>query len=318
MTTFYMLVGLPGSGKSSLADEIKKEAENTGKHVEWVSSDNIRKDFYGSEEIQGDSKRVFEEMYKRTKDALKEGYDVIYDACNNNRKKRKALLNRLCTERDLRGLDVEKICLICATPYETCVQRDRQRKRTVEESVIKDKFYLYWNTPHYFEGWDKIDIHFAENSKGIYGSPNGFVQKYMDYNQDNPHHLETLGEHLTQTMEYLKKNGKCNEEDNLAIAGLLHACGKPFTKAFSDRNGNATEIAHYYQHDCAGAYDAMFFEYPNKSKDDILDISLLINLHMDPMSWGEHTKEKREKEWGTQIYEAVMMLHEADHMARRF
>ena len=63
MTTFYMLVGLPGSGKSSLANKILVEAEKNGRDVVWVSSDNIRKDFYGSEEIQGDSKIVFEEMY---------------------------------------------------------------------------------------------------------------------------------------------------------------------------------------------------------------------------------------------------------------
>ena len=315
-SVFYMLVGLPGSGKSSLAQKLIKErtmyyeSAKSGKKIIWISSDKIREDFYGSEDIQGDSKEVFAEMKKRTEAALGAGNDVIYDACNINSKKRRAFLEQIKKFR------CEKICVICATPYQLCLERDNGRDRVVGENVIR-KMYLNWKTPYYYEGWDKISIYFADASAESYGRPREFVQQYMKYDQENPHHLETLGEHLNGTMEYLINNGKCLPDDNLAIAGLLHDCGKPFTKAFLDSKGNKTEIAHYYQHACTGAYDALFFQYPNKAMADILEISLLINLHMQPISWGGENK-KKERLLGKKVYEDLLTLNEADNASRRF
>ena len=103
------------------------------------------------------------------------------------------------------------------------------------------------------------------------------------------------------------------------FAGYLHDCGKPFTKTFINLKGEKTEIAHYYNHNNSGAYDSLFFRYPDSV--DRLDVSVLINLHMMPYFWekdkehGEKTRQKYQKLWGNELYNNVMKLHEADKNA---
>lgn len=307
MGEFFMIVGLPGSGKTYLANQIIKKASE-GETI-WLSSDKIREELYGSENEQGDPSKVFEQMRIRTESALKEGKNVVYDACNINSKKRMAFLN------NIKRLKCEKVCIICATPYPECVRRNNQRSRVVPEDVIR-RMYKNWNTPFYYEGWDQIVIQYAEGAKESYGTAEKFVEDHMDFQQENPFHLETLGQHLKETKEYLVGHFGCEEESNLAVAALLHDCGKPFTKEFCDMRGNPTEIAHYAFHQCCGAYDALFYKFENKTEDDILEISVLVNSHMHPFGWDEEKRgEKQRKQWGEKIYQDVLKLHEADKAA---
>lgn len=90
---FMMLIGLPGSGKSTWAE---KYLTNSGNTV-IISSDKIRKELFGDENSQEDNTRVFHEMEIRTLDYLNKGVYVIYDATNVVRKRRKALLDKLPT-----------------------------------------------------------------------------------------------------------------------------------------------------------------------------------------------------------------------------
>ena len=248
-------------------------------------------------------------MAVRTKEALSLGKTVVYDACNINAKRRKGFLTQMGK------FSCEKICIVCAVPYEVCLERNRKRERQVPDEVIK-RMYLNWNLPYYNEGWNKIELAYSEGSKESFGSPEAFADSLKDYIQDNPHHSETLGEHLYGARDYLIENGHCKEDSNLAVAALLHDCGKPFTKGFFDGRGNATEIAHYYQHAPAGSYDAMFFDYGEKTVEDILEIAVLIGFHMHPFAWGPmEGSGKQAKKLGNELFEKVMLLHEADKAA---
>lgn len=304
---FYMLVGLPGSGKSSIAIKMIDEAEANQKPV-WISSDCIRKEIFGDESVQEESHKVFDTMRSRTQDALKLGKDVIYDACNISSKHRRAFL------QNLKKLNCEKICVVVATPYDTCLERNASRCRVVPVEVI-DRMYKTWTTPAYFEGWDSIKIAFADGAKGVFGDAQNFAMKYQDYDQMNPFHKESLGNHLVNTWKNVKATG-CDPASNIALAALLHDCGKPFTR--EERNSeDGKVIAHYYQHNCNGAYDSLFFAYTGKTDEDILEISLMINLHMAPFSWASvgGTNNRMFNLWGAKLYKSVLLIHEADRTA---
>ena len=72
MPKFIMLVGLPASGKSTLAEKLKEEYK-----AEVISSDSLRKELYNDEQNQEHNHEIFNEMLKRTIACLKEGKNVI-------------------------------------------------------------------------------------------------------------------------------------------------------------------------------------------------------------------------------------------------
>ena len=72
---FTMLVGPPGAGKSTYAGKIIDNERTT----KYISSDAIRKELFGDENCQENGSEVFTLMQQRTLDALKNGYNVVYD-----------------------------------------------------------------------------------------------------------------------------------------------------------------------------------------------------------------------------------------------
>ena len=79
-----ILIGLPGSGKSTYCKEKRESNSNSV----YLSSDKIREELYGNESIQGNPAEVFTLMQSRAIEALKNGIDVFYDATNLTRKDR--------------------------------------------------------------------------------------------------------------------------------------------------------------------------------------------------------------------------------------
>lgn len=295
---FTMLCGLPASGKSTYAKQLSNETKSI-----ICSSDSIREELYGNENSQDNNEEVFKILHNRIKENLKIGNSVIYDATNVSYKRRKSFLF------ELRRIECVKKCVIISTPFEVCCEQNRLRDRVVPNEIIK-KMYLNWNTPYWFEGWDYIELKFPKDYEFLYAED--WIRDYINFDQDNPHHFYTLGQHCRRVGNSLKYN------DLLYYSGLLHDCGKPFTKSFIDSKGEETDIAHYYQHHCCGSYDSLFFNYP--SSVDRLDVSILINLHMLPYFWekdekyGEKTMVKYQKLWGEELFRNVMKLHEADKM----
>ena len=88
--TLYMYCGLPGSGKSVHAGFLAEEV-----HAKVVSSDALRAEWYGSEEIQGNPAKIFAEIERRCFNELNEGRSVIMDATNTNAGKRTNFLSKM-------------------------------------------------------------------------------------------------------------------------------------------------------------------------------------------------------------------------------
>ena len=294
----YMFVGLPGSGKSNYT---RKLAKKTGASVH--SSDDIRKELYGDERIQDDGNAVFNILHSRVKKDLREGKSTIYDACNISYKRRMAFL------QELNNIPCKKVCIFIATPFEKCLENNAKRERYVPVEVIKNML-KHFDTPSYFEGWNEIKICYPKRAyRSFYGTPSAFVERYIDYSQDNPHHDYSLGNHCKSTgYRFLRKN-------ILHAVGLIHDCGKPRCKTYINTKGEKTEIAHYYSHENVGAYDSFFFD-TKYSEEERRDISELIRWHMTPYFWEKKDDEKMRKKyfnlWGEDLYEKIMLLHSAD------
>lgn len=274
---FIMMCGLPCSGKTRFANKI-------------LDKDTIYVNGYDNTNIRNIIKRY-----------LKIGYNVIYDNDNLLSRKRRTFL------KELDDIDCYKKCVIIATPFEQCIKNGTGY---ISEDVI-DNAYRKWNTPYYFEGFDEIEVVYNQTHEHSYDSKwFGFPNDRVDYDQHNPHHNMTLGNHCIAAGNCLSAN---NEDICLVLAGYLHDIGKVHTQCFDG------ESAHYRRHENVGAYEVLFFNTVDWWES--LHISLLVNLHMYPHWWSSNSNkdklhEKYKNIWGEVVYNDVMKLHEADRKAK--
>ena len=142
-----MMVGLPGSGKTTYA----KGVSNTCKNVVIHSSDAIRKELYGTEKEQSDPERVFALLHRRAVIDLRCGKDVIYDATNIRIEDRKRAIQAITTDVPA----IEKIALIMDTDLETCKENNASRHRHVPASAY-ERMISAFSRPDFSEGFDQI------------------------------------------------------------------------------------------------------------------------------------------------------------------
>ena len=292
-----MLVGIPGSGKSTVA----RQYEQKGYKVH--SSDTVRRELYGQEEKQGKASEVFALLTQRIRNDLKAGFSCVLDATNLIRKRRIHLVNTLSKYAD------KKTCLIVLANPEECLKRNGMRPRKVPENKIYDMLCSF-ETPYYYEGWDEIKTYRGENT---------FIfprEKVKNLSQDNPHHSLTLGEHLDKTRDYCMLEGT---SEKVQEAAWYHDIGKMYTKQFVNGKGEITEIAHYYGHENYGAYlylcEKACSDNSDANWEDTLYIANLINWHMKPLTTWQYSpaREKKDRKlMGEDMYEDLMQLHRAD------
>lgn len=93
MSNLILLIGLPGSGKSSLAQQLLVESRR-----QLISTDAIRRQLFGDEAIQGTWLLVWREVERQLQQAviqIARGVvsEAIYDATNAQRRHRREVIN---------------------------------------------------------------------------------------------------------------------------------------------------------------------------------------------------------------------------------
>ncbi len=292
-----VLIGLPGSGKSFFAKCIAEDNDD----VIIVSSDAIRKEFYGDANNQSHNDKVFRIVNKKLKEGLLAGKKVILDATNISKKRRKALL------KDLKN--PKSMAIVMAVPKYLCKKRDAERDRHVGSEVI-DRMLMNWCPPHYTEGFDFISIFYDYGGSANFYNPILALESAINIDHDNPHHSLTIGEHMLKAGELIQEefNNKC--PFHLYTAALLHDCGKPYVKSYGE-NG----VAHYYNHQNYGAYLGLFYaDFMRFNIEETLDFINIIYYHMEPLlSWkrSEKAHARAIEELGS-LYNDIMEVHKAD------
>lgn len=308
----FMMVGLPGSGKSLIANSLIVDDDAFRLKTNVYSSDALRLELYGDEDFQENNADLFVELHKRIKADLLKGNNAIYDTTNISKKRRAAFL------AELKNIPCHKCCVCIMTPYNVCLDFNKARERRVPDEVIRN-MYMNWNPPDYSEGFDEIRVIFnygdiSERSK--YTTAYLFNGEYgIDaMSQENDHHALTLGHHCKAAMKYAREHYPDNF--NLQVAALFHDNGKVFTKTRTNSKGEDDGQCHYYQHHCVGAYNALFYldvlGFPAKEQ---IYIANLIYFHMHPFNvWKQSEKAMKRcrSQIGEKMFADIEKLHAAD------
>lgn len=298
-----MLVGLPASGKTTYAYELAYNADAV-----VIDSDEYREKLFDDATDKRNNQELFKIVNKHIKECLMKKKNVVFSATNLSSKRRRGLLN------ELTNIPCEKKCVIMATPFEQCLENNKNRDRVVLEDAMW-RMYRSWQTPYWFEGWDDIEIVYWENSKRSVFAVS-YINGLRTYNQDNPHHALTLGDHMIRAYELVSCNP--NNGHDIVYAASLHDIGKVKCKTYINYRGNKCEHASFYNHENVGAYDVLFFDFCKNQTDTLtLDVSVLINLHMMFYAFARSDNPSRlcnkyMNLWGSELYRKLELLHEAD------
>lgn len=305
-----MLIGIPASGKSTVAKRLSGEG-----HV-VLSSDEVRAEIFGGEGFPKDEKErerlqsaVYGEIRKRAKEYLVGGRSVVIDATNLNRKKRIKLLSFF------EQIPCYKKAMLFVISPEVCSRRNSLRpkgKRVPEEDM--QRLLRGFEVPVMGEGWDEIVL--SVDSEG-YDYPFDLLR---GFSQDTPYHTMTLGEHMSAARKYAKGHGY--SERLVKISGL-HDIGKLYTKEYKNYKGEPTDIAHFYGHENVGAYLYLAMELCGKARTDektkeILYEAALINCHMRPLvAWRDsaNAKERDRLIFGDGFISDIEKINAADGAA---
>lgn len=311
MATLNIMIGIPGSGKSNYA---KKCLIND--NTEYLSSDGIRIELYGFED-QTHNDVVFETMKKRTLNALRDGKDVIYDATNLSKKRRSGIIS------EARKLGAQINAYLCCTPINIILERNITR---VERQLPWDKLVKMIQSiepPMYYEGFDNIYLIDGGMYNDVYDY-NFLIKECSGYNQDNPHHYETLEEHIKAVAKKAESLGEKlalrNDAEILRQAARYHDFGKLYTKSFNDKKGYYV----YYGHDKVSTYLYLCHIRKQNLIDELNRVRLCDShyqtaaLILNHMEWYRREDMTPIKELfnDDDLYYMLELLHEADLWGR--
>ena len=122
MAKIIMLIGIPGSGKTTYSKDLSLEY-----NAKVISSDKVRQTYVGIDE-----KDVFPTVYKLTIEEIKNGQNVILDATHITPKVRKRSFDTL----DQYNVPYEKIAIYVDTPVDECVRRVEKRNQDPNELFL--------------------------------------------------------------------------------------------------------------------------------------------------------------------------------------
>jgi predicted kinase len=327
MSKFIMLMGLPASGKSTVAEDLSQQF-----NAQILSSDQLRKELYGNEGNQDNNQNVFEELNKRANRLLAEGINVIYDSTNLNRKKRKHLINHVIKAD-------EKLIFYLNTHLNTCLERDKARSRIVGKEVI-ERMYKNLHIPVLNEGWNEVTFIYENKMilniyqrysseetllKGLshdelFGKLSLIVPEFNDIlnlAQDSSYHSFSVSRHTYHVYKYILDNYEGNFKMEMLWAGVFHDLGKAFCKSFINYKGEESKYANFLGHEYVSSQlAAWYLNQLTYGQDFINRVVNLVQFHMMPMKASDKKMKEIQGYIGEDLFDNLMFLHEADTLAK--
>ena len=148
MATIYVMVGIPGSGKSTFAKELSEKLK-----IKVVSSDNVR-----DENKDMPEKDIFGEVYRLVASEIKRGSDVILDATNSTKYIRSLIIERLKPY----NITYDLVAYYFPIDYNKCYERIKRRnERGIDRYFpldVLESYYLKAEVPQVLEGYKMVNI----------------------------------------------------------------------------------------------------------------------------------------------------------------
>lgn len=154
--TLFCIMGLTGTGKTTISEELAKRLNSLIFHSDYVRKELLSISPYKKELVSYNegiyasqaTEKTYTEMIKRAKNALKQGQNVILDATYREKKKRKTVQNELA-KLGIEPIFVETIC-------KEKEIKERLKKREKEKTVSDGRWEIYVKQKEEFE-------HLSEN-----------------------------------------------------------------------------------------------------------------------------------------------------------
>jgi predicted kinase len=149
----WLLIGLPGSGKSSWAGHFRQVAPA----IAYISTDQIRGELFGNEAIQGPWPQVWGRVQQEFQAAVQQTHEgrlsgALYDATNVQRRGRRRVI------QTAQSLGFTRLLAVWFDlPLAECLQRNQGRSRQVPPDIIETMSrQLSGAPPHPAEGFAAV------------------------------------------------------------------------------------------------------------------------------------------------------------------
>ena len=135
---------------------------------------------------------------------------------------------------------------------------------------------------------------------------------------DNPHHLETIEEHLRWCTKAIEEAGR----EDISSLGFYHDIGKVYCKEMGEDG-----VAHFYNHEYVSSYitvcdllysrsyDKLTFSDRDKITNEILYMASLVRWHME-LYHGDFS-DKQELLFGERMMADLRFFNKIDRRCRR-
>lgn len=297
MTTVHVMIGIPGSGKTSI---VKEKMMRTF-HDIHLSSDAIR-----IELDEPDNVEVFAEMNKRLQEKIKnpgKTENIYYDATNVNRKRRRALYRNIKNW----DKDVNVNAFFISVPYTTALNRNLGR---AESEVVPPEAVLRMHRtlqiPRVGVDCDNIEfsgipifkdndlLHTKDISRSV--SEEWMTEIMMS---DTPHDCEPW--HLEDVFTHIDMAVDNSPTEELSTIALFHDLGKGITKnkddsGYATYRGHPHVSAHYY-------LNYLAYSIGEEVNERDMDIAEVIHQHMN-----FHNKLGKKNIENNRLNDAVIMM----------
>lgn len=309
MPRFLMLIGLPGSGKSTYAANVAASDRN------WIhlSSDRIAENNFAARD-SANLQSVFSEMYQQTVLALEAGNNVLYDATNLASQKRKSFLNRIQSHH------AETQAVVFLTPYTTLKERNHKRSgRDRVPDQVMDRYIKGFQFPKRDENFDEVTVLFepaspllpVQSLRQLADKPEISFEDIFSFYDSFPETKPLLEfeAFVQQSYELHRSMQKAAQSpldwEVLTWTALLHNIGKPYV-----RKNRPLEEDNFYGYEHVSSY----LSYPilsalGFSQPFIFDVISLIEEHAEAPSI---KRGKLKRRMGLPNYERLQLL--LDHL----